>query len=45
MSPTLFSFIVIAVSGFALWHRSTVGWIVAAVANAAAAWLFWNGQT
>lgn len=43
MSPILFSFIVIAVSGFALWHRSTLGWIVAAIANAAAAWLLWTG--
>lgn len=35
----LFSAVVLAVSVFALWHRSTVRWIIAAVANAGAAWL------
>lgn len=39
----VFSAIVIAVSAFALWHRSTVGWIVAGLANAVAAWLLWTG--
>jgi hypothetical protein len=39
----LISIVVLAVSLFALWQRSTVGWTVAAVANAAAAWLIWKG--
>lgn len=43
MMPTLFSIVVIAVSAFALWQRSTIGWIIAALANAAAAWLLWRG--
>ncbi|MFH1796253.1 MAG: hypothetical protein ABIF45_17325 [Pseudomonadota bacterium] len=43
MSPWIVSAVVLAVSGFALWQRSTVGWVVAAIANATAAWLLWNG--
>lgn len=42
MNPWLFSLVVLAVSGFALWHRSTVGWVVAAIANAAAGWLWFT---
>jgi len=42
LSNIYFSTFVI-VSGFALWHRSTVGWVIAAVAHAAAAWLLWVG--
>lgn len=44
MTPWLFSAVVIAVSALALRQRSTIGWIVAAVANAVAAWLLWMGQ-
>lgn len=29
---------VLAVSLFALWHRSTIGWIVAGLANAGMIW-------
>jgi hypothetical protein len=43
MSSHMFSVVVIAVSAFAVWHRSTIGWIVAGLANAAAAWLLWTG--
>lgn len=43
MTTWLFSIVVIAVSAFALCHRSTFGWVVAAIANAAAAWLLWTG--
>ncbi|MBB4653037.1 hypothetical protein GGQ99_004821 [Aminobacter niigataensis] len=41
MSPVLFSIAAIAISAFAIWHRSVIGWIVAACANIAAMWLMW----
>lgn len=34
---------VLVVSLFALWHRSTVGWIVACIANAAMVFLIIRG--
>lgn len=37
----VFSLIVVAVSAFALWHRSLAGWVVAASANLLALWLLW----
>lgn len=36
------SLVVLCVSAFAIWQRSTVGWIVAAAANAACAWIYWS---
>lgn len=33
---------VITVSAFAIWHRSTIGWIVAGTANAVVDWMIWT---
>lgn len=43
MSPTLFSIAALAASAYVVMRPSVVGWIVAAGANAAAAWLVWQG--
>lgn len=43
MSPWIVSAAALAVSGLALWQRSTAGWVVAAIANGAAAWFLWVG--
>lgn len=40
-SQVVFSMLVVAVSALALWHRSLVGWVVAALANLLALWLLW----
>lgn len=42
LSHALFSLAALAVAAFAIWHRSTIGWIVTAEANALAAWLVWQ---
>lgn len=42
MMTGFLSLTVLCVSAFAIWQRSTVGWIVAAVANAGCAWLYWS---
>lgn len=43
MTITALSGIVIAVSALAVWHRSTIGWIVAGLANVIMAWVVWTG--
>lgn len=42
MSQMFFSVAALAVSAYAILRPSFIGWIVAASANAAAAWLVWQ---